>query len=255
MDTLNRLSSKKHLKYTIYLVAIAVFFGIILIPPIIGIFIKAPEIGNFLQYPDLVNAASIAIANSFIIGLIVAALDLLAGIPLAWMITRSKSRWISILDTLADLTLYRSNRRVGLLASALLEQLHRHLKPFQYLNCFTRIHPCHASALHIQLPSRSPRTRRRHDGLQDGVRTRLTHPWVHPTNSRTHRNFPNPKTLTTRSVLTRLRTLTLRNRRHLHRSRPRLPKRSSIHPGPQKQPRSRAQSPRQPTRAAQYSQA
>jgi thiamine transport system permease protein len=103
MDTLNRLSSKKHLKYTIYVVAIAVFFGIILIPPIIGIFIKAPEIGNFLQYPDLVNAAGIAIANSFVIGLIVAALDLLAGVPLAWMITRSKSRWISILDTLADL--------------------------------------------------------------------------------------------------------------------------------------------------------
>lgn len=103
MDTLNRLSSKKHLKYTIYLVAIAVFFGIILVPPIIGILIKAPEISNFLNYPDLVNLAGIAIANSFIIGLIVAALDLLAGVPLAWMITRSKSRWISILDTLADL--------------------------------------------------------------------------------------------------------------------------------------------------------
>ena len=103
MDTLNRLSSKKHLKYTIYIVAIAVFFGIILIPPIIGIFIKVPEISSFLNYPDLVNAAEIAIANSFVIGLIVAALDLLAGIPLAWMITRSKSRWISILDTLADL--------------------------------------------------------------------------------------------------------------------------------------------------------
>lgn len=103
MDTLNRLSSKKHLKYTIYLIAIAVFLGIILIPPIIGIFIKIPEIGSFLNYPTLVNAAGIAIANSFIIGLIVAALDLLAGIPLAWMIIRSKSRWISILDTLADL--------------------------------------------------------------------------------------------------------------------------------------------------------
>ncbi len=103
MDTLNRLSSKKHLKYTLYIVAIAVFFGIILIPPIIGILIKTPEISNFFNYPDLVNAAGIAIANSFIIGLIVAALDLVAGVPLAWMITRSKSRWMSILDTLADL--------------------------------------------------------------------------------------------------------------------------------------------------------
>ncbi len=103
MDTLNSLSSKKHLKYAIYLAAIIVFFAIILVPPIIGILIKAPEIGNFLNYPELVNTASIAIANSFVIGLIVAALDLIAGIPLAWMITRSKSRWMSILDTLADL--------------------------------------------------------------------------------------------------------------------------------------------------------
>lgn len=102
-DTLNRLSSKKHLKYTIYLVAIAVFFLIILVPPIIGILIKAPQIGTFLDYPELVNASLVAIGNSFVIGLIVAALDLVAGIPLAWMIIRSKNRWISILDTLADL--------------------------------------------------------------------------------------------------------------------------------------------------------
>jgi len=103
MDTLNSLSSKKHLKYAIYLAAIIVFFAIILIPPIIGILIKVPEIGNFFNYPELVSSSSIAIANSFVIGLIVAALDLIAGIPLAWMITRSKSRWMSILDTLADL--------------------------------------------------------------------------------------------------------------------------------------------------------
>jgi thiamine transport system permease protein len=102
-DTLNRLSSKKHLKYTIYLVAIAIFFLIILVPPIIGILIKAPQIGFFLDYPELVNASLVAIGNSFVIGLIVAALDLVAGIPLAWMIIRSKNRWISILDTLADL--------------------------------------------------------------------------------------------------------------------------------------------------------
>jgi thiamine transport system permease protein len=103
MDTLNNLSSKKHLKYSLYLIAIAVFFLIILIPPIIGILIKAPQIMTFLDYPELVNASLGAIGNSFVIGLIVAALDLLAGIPLAWMIVRSKSRWISILDTLADL--------------------------------------------------------------------------------------------------------------------------------------------------------
>ena len=30
-------------------------------------------------------------------------MDLLAGVPLAWLITRGKSRWLSVLDTLADL--------------------------------------------------------------------------------------------------------------------------------------------------------
>jgi len=49
------------------------------------------------------NIALGAIANSFIIGLIVAALDLLAGVPLAWFIVRGKSRWLTVLDTLADL--------------------------------------------------------------------------------------------------------------------------------------------------------
>jgi thiamine transport system permease protein len=102
-NTLNALSSKKPLKYTLYLSAIIIFFVIILIPPIIGILIKAPEMHTVLNQPELVNTALGAIANSFVIGLIVAALDLIAGVPLAWLITRGKSRWLTILDTLADL--------------------------------------------------------------------------------------------------------------------------------------------------------
>ena len=102
-NTLNKLSSKKPLKYTLYLSAIIIFFAIILIPPIIGIIIKTPTLQNIADQPALMNTALKAISNSFSIGLIVAALDLLAGVPLAWLITRSKSRWISILDTLADL--------------------------------------------------------------------------------------------------------------------------------------------------------
>jgi thiamine transport system permease protein len=101
--TLNALSSKKPLKYTLYLSAIIIFFAIILVPPIIGILIKAPAMQSFLNQPDMVNAALVAISNSFIIALIVAALDLIAGVPLAWLITRGKSRWLSVLDTFADI--------------------------------------------------------------------------------------------------------------------------------------------------------
>ena len=102
-NKLNALSSKKPLKYTLYLSAIIIFFAIILIPPIIGILIKAPTIGNITSQPAILNTALGAISNSFTIGLIVAALDILAGVPLAWLITRGKSRWLSVLDTLADL--------------------------------------------------------------------------------------------------------------------------------------------------------
>jgi thiamine transport system permease protein len=49
------------------------------------------------------NQALVAISNSFVIALIVSALDLVAGIPLAWIITRGKSRWLSVLDTMADI--------------------------------------------------------------------------------------------------------------------------------------------------------
>ncbi len=102
-NVLNALSSKKPLKYTLYLVAIIIFIAIILVPPIIGIVLKSPQMSSFLENPQLTNAALVAIFNSFVIGLIVAALDLIAGIPLAWLISRSKSRWASILDTLADI--------------------------------------------------------------------------------------------------------------------------------------------------------
>jgi thiamine transport system permease protein len=102
-NTLNRLSSKKPLKYTLYLSAIIIFFALILIPPIIGILTKAGSLQNIFDKPELMNAALGAIAASFLIGLVVAALDLLAGVPLAWYITRGKSRWLTVLDTLADL--------------------------------------------------------------------------------------------------------------------------------------------------------
>ncbi|MGE5533396.1 MAG: ABC transporter permease [Bacillota bacterium] len=102
-NKLNNLSSKKHLKYTLYLSAITIFFALILVPPIIGILTKAGSLQNVLNNPELMNTALGAIAASFIIGLVVSALDLLAGVPLAWFITRGKSRWLTVLDTFADL--------------------------------------------------------------------------------------------------------------------------------------------------------
>jgi thiamine transport system permease protein len=102
-DTLNALSSKKTAKYTMYLAAVILFFVLILVPPILGIAIKWSTIQEVLDQPQLMGRALSAVTNSFAIALLVSALDILAGIPMAWLITRGKSKWLSILDTLADL--------------------------------------------------------------------------------------------------------------------------------------------------------
>ena len=102
-DVLNALSSKKAIKYATYLAAIIVFFALILLPPIIGIFIKWGTIQQVFNQPPLMDRALIAVANSFAVGLLVSALDVLAGVPMAWLITRGKSRWLSVLDTFADI--------------------------------------------------------------------------------------------------------------------------------------------------------
>jgi thiamine transport system permease protein len=97
------LSSNKAVKYTVYASAVIVFFVFILLPPILGILIKWDSIQQVFDQPELMDRALTAIGNSFVIALTVAALDLVAGIPMAWLITRSKSRWMGVLDTLADL--------------------------------------------------------------------------------------------------------------------------------------------------------
>ena len=101
-DVLNALSSKKTIKYTMYLAAIVVFFALILFPPIIGIFIKWGTIQQVVNQPPLMERALVAVTNSFAVGLLVSAIDVLAGTPMAWVITRGKSRWLNVLDTLAD---------------------------------------------------------------------------------------------------------------------------------------------------------
>lgn len=102
-DALNALSSKKAPKYTTYLAAIIIFLALILLPPIIGIFTRFNAIQQIFNQPVLMDRALIAITNSFIIALLVSAFDIIAGVPMAWLITRGKSRWLNILDALSDI--------------------------------------------------------------------------------------------------------------------------------------------------------
>ncbi len=103
IEALDAASSKRTIKYAVYLIAIVLFFGLILLPPILGIAINWGAIKVVLDDASLKNRALSAITNSFTIALFVSAIDLIAGIPMAWLIARKKSRWLSILDTLSDI--------------------------------------------------------------------------------------------------------------------------------------------------------
>jgi len=100
---LDQVSSRPLVRHLVYSGSVIFFFGIILIPPILGIVLKWNTIGQIFQSSELMSRASSAIYASFAIALLVSLLDLVAGLPLAWFVARGKSKWLNIIDTLADL--------------------------------------------------------------------------------------------------------------------------------------------------------
>lgn len=102
-EALDRLSSNKPIKYGVYSTAVIIFFALILLPPILGIIIKWNTMQQVLIRPELMSRALTAVANSFTIALLVSTIDVIAGVPMAWLITRGKSKWLNVLDTLADI--------------------------------------------------------------------------------------------------------------------------------------------------------
>jgi len=100
---LDWVSSKPISRHLVYSGSVVFFFGIILIPPILGIFLKWGSLGQVFQSADLMSRAASAIYASFAIAFLVSILDLVAGLPLAWFVARGKSRWLSVIDTLADI--------------------------------------------------------------------------------------------------------------------------------------------------------
>ena len=102
VEKLDKLSSKSAVKYGVYLTAVILFFTLILIPPILGIIIKWGSMREVFGQSQLLSRALEAVKNSFVIAVTISILDVAAGIPMAWLIARSRSRWINVLDTLAD---------------------------------------------------------------------------------------------------------------------------------------------------------
>lgn len=100
---LDSLSSKPIIRYMVYSCAVVSFFGLILIPPILGILLKWNTMGQIFENPDLMFRATTAISSSFAIAIFVSLIDLAAGLPMAWFITRGRSRWLNVLDTFTDI--------------------------------------------------------------------------------------------------------------------------------------------------------
>ena len=102
-EALDRLSSKNVVKFGVYITAIIVFFALILLPPILGIIFKWSAMQQILSQPEYMTRALNAVENSFLIALFVSIIDIIAGLPMAWLVARGKSKWLNVLDTLCDI--------------------------------------------------------------------------------------------------------------------------------------------------------
>lgn len=100
---LDELSSNRTVVYSIYVGAIVFFLALILVPPIFGIGLRWNLVGEIIGNAELMSRAANAIWASFAVAIFVSIVDLLVGIPTAWFITRGKSRWLNVVDTLADI--------------------------------------------------------------------------------------------------------------------------------------------------------
>ena len=105
LAALDKSSSRKGLVLALYAASVAYFLGIILLPTTIGVLTKLGSAQQVFADPALFDRAISAIKSSFGLAFLVSSLDLIAGIPLAWLIARRKSSLIGVLDWLVDLPL------------------------------------------------------------------------------------------------------------------------------------------------------
>jgi len=103
MRFLDSLSSRSIVRYIVYSCSVAFFFALILVPPILGIVLKWSTMGEIFENPSLMSRATAAIYASFTIAIFVSIIDMIAGLPMAWFITRGGFKWLRSLDTLADI--------------------------------------------------------------------------------------------------------------------------------------------------------
>lgn len=103
------MSYQKPIKGTnVLFIVVLVFFGLVVFIPAIHI-LKYFTTFSIFSNPIVIKA----ITNSFLIGVVVTFLNLIFGIPLAWVLSRSKSRFIKWIDNLVDLSLVMPTAALG----------------------------------------------------------------------------------------------------------------------------------------------
>ncbi|MEM3041092.1 MAG: ABC transporter permease subunit, partial [Nitrososphaerota archaeon] len=103
VSLIDELSVKSVARAIVYSGAFVFFIMFVLLPPLVGVLLKFGLFAETLSDPSLVSRARSAILASIVIAFTVAIFDILVGIPTAWLIVRRKSRWTSLVDTLADI--------------------------------------------------------------------------------------------------------------------------------------------------------
>jgi len=102
---LGSLSSIKWLSLSVYGISVGYFLFLILGPATLGILSKLGSIGQVIGDRALMSRALSAVLASFVLATSVSILDIVAGLPLAWLIVRKKGVLLDILDALVDLPL------------------------------------------------------------------------------------------------------------------------------------------------------
>jgi thiamine transport system permease protein len=100
---MDNISSKSSAKKLVYAGAVFFLVAFILLPPILGISFKLNLVSDVLNNGELMARAEGAIFWSFAIAFTIALFDLVAGLPMAWFIARSSSKWVSVIDALVDI--------------------------------------------------------------------------------------------------------------------------------------------------------
>lgn len=103
-EKLDKFSSSRHVTSAIYILSVTFFFVVIFLPPLLGIMMEWSSIFQIFEAPELLQRARSAILASFAIAFGVSALDIITGLPLAWLIARQTSKkYVHIVDTMADI--------------------------------------------------------------------------------------------------------------------------------------------------------